>query len=60
MAATPDPNYPYDDSDGLYSEPTTEELEDEFEDQLMDAMTTPIKDEDSCQRRRSSYYSWTC
>jgi hypothetical protein len=47
MAATPDPNYPYDDSDGLYSEPTTEELEDEFEDQLMDAMTTPIKDEDS-------------
>jgi hypothetical protein len=47
MASTPDPNYPYDDADGLYTEPTTEELEDEFEDQLMDAMTTPIKDEDS-------------
>ena len=47
VAATPDPNYPYDDADGIYTEPTTEELEDEFEDQLIDAMTTPIKDEDS-------------
>jgi hypothetical protein len=47
VASTPDPNYPYDDADGLYSEPTPEEVEDEFEDQLIDAMTTPIKDEDS-------------
>jgi hypothetical protein len=47
MASTPDPNYPYDDADGIFTEPTIEELEDEFEDQLMDAMTTPIKDEDS-------------
>jgi hypothetical protein len=47
VAATPDPDYPYDDADGLYNEPTPEELEDEFEDQLIDAMTTPIKDEDS-------------
>ena len=47
VAATPDPNYPYEDGDGLYSEPTPEELADEFEDQLIDAMTTPIRDEDS-------------
>jgi hypothetical protein len=47
VAATPDPDYPYDDADGIYNEPTPEELEDEFEDQLIDAMTTPIKDEDS-------------
>ena len=47
VAATPDPDYPYDDADGIYSEPTPEEVEDEFEDQLIDAMTTPIKDEDS-------------
>jgi hypothetical protein len=47
VAATPDPNYPYDDADGIYSEPTPEELADEFEDQLIDAMTTPIRDEDS-------------
>jgi len=47
VAATPDPDYPYDDADGIYSEPTPEELADDFEDQLMDAMTTPIKDEDS-------------
>jgi hypothetical protein len=47
VASTPDPNYPYDDADGLYTEPTPEEFEDEFEDQLIDAMTTPIKDEDS-------------
>ena len=47
VAATPDPNYPYEDEDGLYSEPTPEELQDEFEDQLIDAMTTPIRDEDS-------------
>lgn len=47
VAATADPNYPYDDADGVFTEPTVEELEDEFEDQLIDAMTTPIKDEDS-------------
>lgn len=47
VAATPDPSYPYDDSDGLYAEPTPEEVADEFEDQLIDAMTTPIRDEDS-------------
>ena len=47
VASTPDPNYPYDDADGLYTDPTPEEVEDEFEDQLIDAMTTPIKDEDS-------------
>jgi hypothetical protein len=47
VAATPDPNYPYEDEDGLYSDPTPEELQDEFEDQLIDAMTTPIRDEDS-------------
>ena len=47
VAATPDPNYPYDDQDGLYAEQTPEEAADEFEDQLIDAMTTPIRDEDS-------------
>ena len=47
VAATPDPNYPYEDADGLYSDPTPEEVADEFEDQLIDAMTTPIRDEDS-------------
>jgi hypothetical protein len=47
VAANADPNYPYDDADGLYSEPTPEEMQDEFEDQLIDAMTTPIRDEDS-------------
>ncbi len=47
VAANPDPDFPYTDADGIYTAPTPEELEDEFEDQLMDAMTTPIKDEDS-------------
>ena len=47
VASTPDPNYPYEDADGIYAEPTPEELADEFEDQLIDAMTTPIRDEDS-------------
>jgi len=47
VAANPDPDFPYSDADGIYEGPTPEELEDEFEDQLMDAMTTPIKDEDS-------------
>ena len=47
VAAGPDPDYPYDE-DGNYNESyTAEEAADEFEDQLIDAMTTPIKDEDS-------------
>jgi hypothetical protein len=48
VAAAPDPNYPTNDSEydleGGYS---PEEAQDEFEDQLIDAMTTPIRDEDS-------------
>ena len=47
VAASPDPDYPYDE-DGNYNEQyNPEEAADEFEDQLIDAMTTPIKDEDS-------------
>ncbi len=47
VAASPDPDYPYDE-DGNYNETyTPEEAADDFEDQLIDAMTTPIKDEDS-------------
>ena len=47
VAASPDPDYPYDE-DGNYNETfNPEEAADEFEDQLIDAMTTPIKDEDS-------------
>lgn len=47
VAASPDPDYPYDE-DGEYNEQyNAEEAADDFEDQLMDAMTTPIKDEDS-------------
>jgi len=47
VAASPDPDYPYDE-DGEYNEMyNTEEAADDFEDQLIDAMTTPIKDEDS-------------
>lgn len=47
MAASPDPDYPYDE-DGNYNEQyNPEESADDFEDQLIDAMTTPIKDEDS-------------
>ncbi len=47
VAATPDPDYPYDEN-GDYNETfTPEEAADDFEDQLIDAMTTPIKDEDS-------------
>jgi hypothetical protein len=47
VAAGPDPDYPYDDEDGIYSEQNPDEAADAFEDQLIDAMTTPIKDEDS-------------
>ena len=47
VAAGPDPDYPYDE-DGNYNEQfNPEEAADDFEDQLIDAMTTPIKDEDS-------------
>ena len=47
VAAGPDPDYPYDE-DGTYNETyNPEEAADDFEDQLIDAMTTPIKDEDS-------------
>jgi hypothetical protein len=47
VASSPDPDYPYDE-EGNYNEVyNTEEAADDFEDQLIDAMTTPIKDEDS-------------
>lgn len=47
VAASPDPDYPYDE-EGNYNELyNAEEAADDFEDQLIDAMTTPIKDEDS-------------
>ena len=47
VAASPDADYPYDE-DGNYNEKyNPEEAADDFEDQLIDAMTTPIKDEDS-------------
>jgi hypothetical protein len=47
VASSPDPDYPYDE-DGEYNEQyNAEEAADDFEDQLIDAMTTPIKDEDS-------------
>lgn len=44
-AASPDPDL-YDD-DPSSTEPTPEEAEDEFENQLLEAMTTPIEDESS-------------
>jgi hypothetical protein len=47
VAASPDPDYPYDDYDDMRPDITPEETTDEFEDQLIDAMTTPIRDEDS-------------
>jgi hypothetical protein len=48
VAAAPDPNYPTNDSEyELEGGYTPEEAQDEFEDQLIDAMTTPIRDEDS-------------
>ena len=47
VAAQGDPDYPYDSEDGLGSGFTAEEAEDEFEEQLIDAMTTPIRDEES-------------
>ena len=48
VAAQGDPDYPYDGEDGEMNPGfTAEEAEDEFEDQLIDAMTTPIRDEES-------------
>ena len=47
VAASPDPDYPYDSATDLNPGFTPEEAADEFEDQLIDAMTTPIRDEDS-------------
>jgi hypothetical protein len=47
VAAQGDPDYPYDSEDGIGTGFTAEEAEDEFEEQLIDAMTTPIRDEES-------------
>lgn len=47
VAAQGDPDYPLDDDDDLYPGSTAEEAEDDFEEQLIDAMTTPIRDESS-------------
>jgi len=47
VAAQGDPDYPYDSEDGIGEGFTAEEAEDEFEEQLIDAMTTPIRDEES-------------
>ena len=47
VAAQGDPDYPYDSEDGIGDGFTAEEAEDEFEEQLIDAMTTPIRDEES-------------
>ena len=47
VAAQGDPDYPYDDDNDLNPGFTAEEAEDEFEEQLIDAMTTPIRDEES-------------
>ena len=48
VAAQGDPDYPYDGEEGEMNPGfTAEEAEDEFEDQLIDAMTTPIRDEES-------------
>ena len=47
VAAQADGDFPYDSEDGIGPNFTAEEAEDEFEEQLMDAMTTPIRDEES-------------
>jgi hypothetical protein len=47
VAAQGDPDYPYDTDNELNPGFTAEEAEDEFEEQLIDAMTTPIRDEES-------------
>jgi hypothetical protein len=46
VAAQGDPDL-YDSEDGIGAGFTAEEAEDEFEEQLIDAMTTPIRDEES-------------
>lgn len=46
VASDAGPDYPYAD-DAINQDYTPEEAEDEFEEQLIDAMTTPIRDEDS-------------
>lgn len=48
VAAAPDPDYPTNDSEyELQAGYNADSAADEFEDQLIDAMTTPIRDEDS-------------
>jgi len=47
VAAQGDPDYPYDTDNELNPQFVAEEAEDEFEEQLIDAMTTPIRDEES-------------
>lgn len=47
VSSTIDPDYPYSDEGDVNPGITPEEAGDEFEEQLIDAMTTPIKDEDS-------------
>jgi hypothetical protein len=47
VSASPDPDYPYDEDGEFNEQYNAEEAADDFEDQLIDAMTTPIKDEDS-------------
>ena len=47
VAASSEGDYPYDDGNDLTPGMSVEESMDDFEDQLMDAMTTPIRDEDS-------------
>jgi hypothetical protein len=46
VSATPENDYQFDDEIDI-TNPTPEEEEDEFEEQLIDAMTTPISDESS-------------
>ena len=48
VSANPVPDYPYADGDtDINPAILAEEAQDDFEEQLIDAMTTPIKDEDS-------------
>jgi hypothetical protein len=46
LSSSPDSDYQFDDEIDI-TNPTPEEEEDEFEEQLIDAMTTPISDESS-------------
>jgi hypothetical protein len=47
VAANAQPDYPYADDLDVDPDILAEEQQDDFEEQLIDAMTTPIKDEDS-------------